>query len=77
LLQAILGIEQDAPNNTLWVDPVLPRWLPDMMLTGIPLDSKRFSIQFTRKDQGTEFEVLAGDPAMVRRRPFMKPQCLA
>jgi len=71
LTQAILGIEQDAPNNTLWVDPALPRWLPDLLLTGIPLDSKRFSIQFTRRDQDTDFTVLDGDPGMVRRRPFM------
>jgi glycogen debranching enzyme len=72
LLQAILGIEQDAPNNRLWVDPALPAWLPDIMLTNIPLGAERLSIQFTRADHGTEFTVLSGDAAAVVRRPFMR-----
>ena len=71
LLQAILGIEQDAPNNRLWIDPALPSWLPDIALSNIPLGSERLSIQFTRADHGTEFKVLAGDPSLVDRRPFM------
>jgi glycogen debranching enzyme len=73
LLQAILGIEQDAPNNRLWVDPALPAWLPDITLTNIPLGSQHFSIQFTREKNGTKYQVLDGDQAMVARRPFMKP----
>jgi glycogen debranching enzyme len=32
LTQAILGIEQDAPNHVLWIDPALPAWLPDITL---------------------------------------------
>jgi glycogen debranching enzyme len=71
LLQAILGIEQDAPNQLLWVDPALPRWLPDITLTSIPVGSERLTIRFTRSGEATSFEVLAGDPAHVRRRRFM------
>jgi glycogen debranching enzyme len=71
LTQAILGIEQDAPNNRLWIDPALPRWLPDLTLTNIPLGSKRFTLRFTRGQSGTDFEVLDGEAALVRRRPFM------
>ncbi len=71
LLQAILGIEQDAPNDRLWVDPALPAWLPDITLTGIPLGAKRFTLRFTRGPDGTAFEVMDGDPAFVARRPFM------
>jgi glycogen debranching enzyme len=71
LLQAILGIDQDAPNNRLWVDPALPRWLPDLTLKNIPLGSERLSLRFTRHNDKTEFEVLDGDSATVRRRPFM------
>jgi glycogen debranching enzyme len=72
LVQAILGIEQDAPNNRLWVDPTLPSWLPEMTLTGIPLGSLRFTIQFTRNGRRTNFKVLDGDPAVVAHRPFMR-----
>jgi len=71
LLQAILGLEQDAPNHRLWVDPALPAWLPDVALTDIPLGTERFSVRFTRNAQGTEFQVLQGDPAAVAWRPFM------
>jgi glycogen debranching enzyme len=72
LLQALLGVEQDAPNNRLWVDPALPAWLPDVTLTDLPLGNERFSLRFTRKNQETGVEVLAGDPAKVGRRPFMR-----
>jgi glycogen debranching enzyme len=71
LLQAMLGIEQDAPNNRLWVDPALPAWLPDITLTNLPLGDERYSLRFLRDDGQIGFEVLAGDPAKVARRPFM------
>jgi glycogen debranching enzyme len=71
LLQAILGIEQDAPNQCLWIDPTLPGWLPDITLLNIPLGPHRFSLRFARDGEHTACEVLEGDPAMVRRRPFM------
>ncbi len=68
LLQSILGIEQDAPNNRLWVDPALPDWLPDITLTDLPLGAERFSLRFTH----TDVEVLAGDPTKVVKRAFMR-----
>jgi glycogen debranching enzyme len=76
LLQAILGIEQDAPGKRLWVDPYLPAWLPDITLSDIPLGSERYSIRFTRDGEQSRFEVLDGDPAVVRRRTFMSSQDL-
>jgi glycogen debranching enzyme len=71
LLQAILGIEQDAPNERLWIDPALPAWLPDITLLNIPLGTNRFSLRFARDGETTTCEVLEGDSAMVQRRPFM------
>jgi glycogen debranching enzyme len=71
LLQAILGIEQDAPSRILWVDPVLPHWLRDITLRNIPLGSERFSIQFTSDGEESSFLVVEGDPVRVRRRAFM------
>jgi glycogen debranching enzyme len=71
LLTAILGIEQDAPNQRLWVDPALPHWLPDVTLTHIPLGLERFTIRFARYGEQSSFEVLDGDPSHVQRRTFM------
>jgi glycogen debranching enzyme len=71
LLQAILGIEQDAPNNRLWIDPALPAWLPDITLSNVPLGTQRFSLRFTRDGDATTCDVLKGDPAVVQRRRFM------
>ncbi len=37
LLQAMLGLQQDAPRGKLYVDPALPDWLPDVTLTDLRL----------------------------------------
>ncbi len=72
LLQSILGIEQDAPNHRLWIDPALPRWLPDITLIDVPLGADRFTLRFIRDDADhTTCEILHGDPAFVQRRKFM------
>ncbi len=68
LLQAMLGIEQDAPNGRLWVDPALPDWLPDITLTGLPLGRETFTVKFWREGAQTRLQVVKGDPARVVRR---------
>lgn len=37
LLQAMLGLEQDAPRRKLYLDPALPDWLPDVTLIDLRL----------------------------------------
>jgi glycogen debranching enzyme len=68
LLQAMLGIQQDAPRGKLYVDPVLPVWLPDVTLTDLRLGRRRFNIRFWRDDKETLFEVLRGNRNAVERR---------
>ncbi len=69
LVQAILGIEFDAPAGVLHVDPVLPEWLPDITLQGLRMGAHTFDLAFRRGEAGeTEMEVLRGDGAAVRRR---------
>lgn len=68
LLQAILGIQPDAPRGRLLVDPVLPRWLPDITLSDLRLGRRRFDIRFWREGEATKFEVLRGDRELVQRR---------
>ena len=37
ILQALLGFQPDAPNNTLYVDPTLPDWLPELTVRDLKL----------------------------------------
>jgi glycogen debranching enzyme len=68
LLQALLGIEPDAPRGVLHVDPVLPDWLPDVTLYGLRLGEQVFDIGFWREGAATRFKVLRGDEAVVQLR---------
>jgi glycogen debranching enzyme len=68
LLQAMLGIEPDAPRGVLHVDPALPDWLPDVTLYGLRLGTRDFDLSFRRDGVATRFEVLRGDATMVRAR---------
>jgi glycogen debranching enzyme len=70
LLQAILGIRPDAPRDRIFVDPVLPRWLPDITLLDLRLGRRSFDIRFWRDDDTTRFEVLRGAAQCVEHRPF-------
>ena len=67
LLQAMLGLQQDAPRGRLYVDPALPAWLPDVTLTDLRLGRERFDIRFWRDGKDTVFKVLAGNPDTVKR----------
>jgi len=68
MVQAILGMQPDAPHRMLYVDPVLPPWLPDLTVRNLRLGEQVFDIRFWRSDEETRLEVLKGDPASVARR---------
>ena len=65
LMQAILGIVPDAPRGKLYLDPVLPSWLPDITLSDLQLGTQRFDIRFWRDGETTRFDVLRGNARMV------------
>jgi glycogen debranching enzyme len=67
LLQAMLGIEFDAPRGKLWLNPELPAWLPDVTLRDLRLGDEMYDIAFHRLDGQTRYEVLRGDAAKVER----------
>lgn len=67
LLQAMLGLQQDAPRGKLYVDPALPDWLPDVTLTDLRLGRARFDIRVWRDGKETVFEVLKGKRNAVER----------
>ena len=68
LIQAILGLELDAPRGVLHIDPELPEWLPDVTLRDLRVGDQVFDIAFRRVEQETRHEVLRGDPASVQTR---------
>ncbi len=68
LLQAMLGLQQDAPRGKLYVDPALPDWLPDVTLTDLRLGRQRFDIRFWRDGEETVFEVQKGKRDAVERK---------
>ncbi len=68
LIQAILGLEFDAPHGVLRIDPLLPAWLPDVTLRNLRVGDKVFDITFRREDGETRHEVLRGDADAVVRQ---------
>jgi glycogen debranching enzyme len=67
LTQAMLGFLPDAPRNKLYVDPLLPEWLPDITIRDLRLGRHKFDIRFWWEGERTEFEVLSGDAKHVER----------
>jgi glycogen debranching enzyme len=70
LMQAMLGLQPDAPRGKLYVDPSMPAWLPDLTALDLRVGEARFDIRFWRDGEETQFEVLQGDPKAVQRRGF-------
>ena len=63
-------IQPDAPNLRLYIDPVLPNWLPDLTLRDLTLDRITFDIRIWREGEATRWEVLKGDKSKVIQRDF-------
>lgn len=63
LLQAILGLQADAPSNCLYVDPCLPEWLPDLTLRRLEVGNASIDLRVWREDEQTKWDasVQAGD----------------
>ena len=70
LMQAMLGFKPDAPRGKLYIDPLLPEWLPDLTVLDLRVGTSRFDIRFWREGGETQFAVLQGDPGAVERRSF-------
>jgi glycogen debranching enzyme len=61
LIRAILGLEANAHSRTLYVDPVLPRWLPEVTLHNLRVATSTATIRFWSEDNHSRFEVLSCD----------------
>jgi glycogen debranching enzyme len=62
LLQAILGIQADAPSQRLYVDPALPPWLQNLTLHGLRVGEAKLELTFFRERERTRWDakVLSG-----------------
>ncbi len=67
LLQAILGLQLDAPRQRLVVDPALPEWLLGVTLRGLRVGEARLDLRFVREEGTTRVEVLDGDASLLAR----------
>ena len=71
LLQAILGIQADAPRERLYVDPQLPRWLPDVTLHGVAIGNARVDLRFRRVGEESEWDATVRKGRVdVQRQPW-------
>ncbi len=61
LVRAILGLEANAHARTLYVDPVLPRWLPEVTLHDLRVSDSTATIRFWSEGSRSRFEVLSCD----------------
>jgi glycogen debranching enzyme len=72
LLAVLVGLQPDAPNRKLYLDPKLPDWLPDLRLTDLRLGDKVFDLRFWREGDATSWEVTRGDAKAVEARAFAR-----
>jgi glycogen debranching enzyme len=56
LLQAILGLQADAPNHRLNINPQLPRWLPDVTLRGLTVGKAMLDLRVWREGDRTRWD---------------------
>lgn len=62
LVQALLGLQAFAPQRQLWLDPVLPEWLPELRLSGLRVGDAVLDLHVRRAESGeSEFEVKRAD----------------
>jgi hypothetical protein len=52
LIHSILGFQPVAPIETLFVDPVLPAWLPEVIVHDLHLGGARATLRFWRDESG-------------------------
>jgi glycogen debranching enzyme len=67
-MQALLGLEPDAPQGVLHVAPALPDWLPEVVLRDLRLGAESFDLRFWRDGAASRVEVLQGRAEAVVQR---------
>jgi hypothetical protein len=68
LIQSMLGLHADLPNQTINLDPTLPEWLPRIELRGLQFGPARLNITAWREGKQCRFEVTPRHGARVNVR---------
>jgi len=69
-LQMIVGFAPDAPGGKLYIDPVLPDWLPDLKIVDLNVGQGTFDLRLWRDGEATRWEVERGDATYVVQRTY-------
>jgi glycogen debranching enzyme len=72
VVQTLLGLLPIAATNTLLLDPVLPDWLPEIVVRDLRVGDAKVSLRFWRTDRGqSRWEVLhvQGSLHLLRQPP--------
>ena len=73
LLQSLLGLQPVAPLSLLVIDPVLPEWLPEVILEGVRLGGATATLRFWRTGSGAAHGEIVhhqGTVHLVRQPPL-------
>jgi glycogen debranching enzyme len=71
LMQALLGLQPFAPLRSLFVDPFLPSWLPELTISNMRVADATVSLRFWRRADGTsDYKILSLEGSLrVIRQP--------
>jgi glycogen debranching enzyme len=58
LIRTILGLEADAPHHQLRINPVLPDWLSELVLTDLVVGGAKVDLRFWREGEQTQWTVM-------------------
>jgi hypothetical protein len=58
MLETILGLRADAPHHRLYVNPTLPRWLPEITLQHLRIGPCSLTLRFWREGNLSRWQVL-------------------
>jgi glycogen debranching enzyme len=70
-LQMMLGFDPDAPSGRLFVDPVLPEWLPELTVLDLRVGKQNFDLRFWLDGKTTRWEVLRGHDKVIKQRTYL------
>ncbi|MBW4556679.1 MAG: amylo-alpha-1,6-glucosidase [Trichormus sp. ATA11-4-KO1] len=73
LIQAMLGLQADAPNQLLYVDPHLPEWLPELELQHVEIGNARVDLQFWREGEITHWDAVVKSGAVEIKQQVWQP----
>ncbi|MGH7444580.1 MAG: amylo-alpha-1,6-glucosidase, partial [Longimicrobiales bacterium] len=74
LMQCLLGLVPYAPLRLLFVDPILPPWLPELTLKGLRVGEATVTLHFRRDERGASHHDVVEQQGRLRviRQPWLE-----